>query len=102
MLATAGAPAAWSAVTQSTPAITPLMVPEPLQSRTRTATRSTFLATPYVVPPTIPATCVPWPWQSWPFRPSATASKPTRARLRFDRGVRVNWRWVVRMPVSIT
>jgi hypothetical protein len=46
MLATAGAPAAWSAVTQSTPAITPLMAPDPLQSSTLTATRSTFLATP--------------------------------------------------------
>jgi hypothetical protein len=44
MLATAGFLAL--AVTQSTPAITPAVVPEPLQSRTRTAYRLTFLATP--------------------------------------------------------
>jgi cytochrome P450 len=44
MLATAGV--AWLAVTQSTPAMTPEKVPDPLQSRTRTATSATFLATP--------------------------------------------------------
>src|SRR5205809_7671198 len=52
MLATAGVPAAWLPVTQSIPAITPLQVPEPLQSSTRTATSLTFLAIPYLAPPT--------------------------------------------------
>jgi hypothetical protein len=59
----------------------------------------------------VPATWVPWPWQSWPRRPSATASKPTRARLRLVAsgdtpdpgfGETANWRCVVRMPVSTT
>src|SRR5919112_877015 len=44
MFATAGAPAAWSAVTQSTPAITPDQLPLPLQSGTRTATSETAFA----------------------------------------------------------
>lgn len=44
MLATDGP--AWFAVTQSTPAITPALDPLPWQLRTRTATRSTSLATP--------------------------------------------------------
>src|SRR5215213_1491748 len=60
-LATAGARLVtggswWSAMTQSIPAITPLQLPEPSQPRTRTATRRTPLATPYVAPPTVPAT----------------------------------------------
>jgi hypothetical protein len=38
MFATAGCPAAWLEVTQSTPAITPEVLPEPLQFSTRTAT----------------------------------------------------------------
>ncbi len=46
MLATAGAPGAWSPVTQSIPATTPEVAPEPPQSRTRTATSRTALATP--------------------------------------------------------
>src|SRR5215213_1279031 len=46
----------WSAMTQSIPAMTPLQLPEPSQPRTRTATRRTPLATPYVAPPTVPAT----------------------------------------------
>ena len=45
MLSTAG-PLTWSAMAQSMPAMTPDMVPEPLQSRTRTATSDTPLATP--------------------------------------------------------
>ena len=47
---------AQSTFTRSTPAMTPEYEPDPLQLRTFTATRLTFLATPYVVPPTVPAT----------------------------------------------
>ena len=79
MLATAGAPATWSAVTQSMPAMTPEVVPLPAQSSTRTATSETPLATPYVEPPVVPATCVPCPLQSSAVPPS-TASKPLVAR----------------------
>ncbi|MGW5851677.1 hypothetical protein ACWFQ8_27655 [Streptomyces sp. NPDC055254] len=42
------------AVTQSTPAITPAVVTEPWQSRTRTETSRPSLATPYVPPATTP------------------------------------------------
>jgi hypothetical protein len=73
MFATAGAPAAWLEVTQSTPAITPEVEPDPLQSSTRTGRMVTCLATPYVVPPTVPATWVPWPLQSVVPRPSLIA-----------------------------
>jgi len=41
--------------TQLTPLMTPELDPDPAQVRTLTATRSTFLATPYVLPPTVPA-----------------------------------------------
>ena len=58
MLATAG-PLVWLEVTQSMPAITPESVPLPLQSSTRTGMIVAPLATPYVVPPTVPATWVP-------------------------------------------
>jgi hypothetical protein len=71
MLATAGLRAFW--VTQLTPAMTPAFVPLPEQFSTRTPTRLTCLATPQVVPPTVPATWVPWPLQSSAAPPS-TAS----------------------------
>ncbi len=61
--ATAGC-VVWSDVTQSTPAITPDMAPEPLASSTRTAIRCVALATPCSVPPIVEATCVPWPLAS--------------------------------------
>ena len=93
MLATAGAPATWLPVTQSMPAITPEFEPLPAQSRTRTATRLTPLATPYAEPPTVPATCVPCPLQSSAAPPSI-ASKPDAARPP-------NCACVVRMPVSM-
>lgn len=38
--------------------------PSPRQSATFTATREAPFATPYVLPPTVAATCVPWPLQS--------------------------------------
>src|SRR5215213_5318652 len=44
--------------TQSTPAMTPEFEPEPLQYSTRTGCSVTVSATPYVVPPIVPATCV--------------------------------------------
>src|SRR6188472_1660309 len=68
----------WFAVTQSTPAITPELDPEPLQSRTRTACSVTCFATPYVVPPTVPETWVPCPLQS--FVPPPTSSTPLLMR----------------------
>ena len=74
MLATAGEP--WFWVTQSTPAMTPAFEPEPEQSRTRTAWSVTCFAMPYVVPPTVPATCVPCPLQSLVPFPSLMAVNP--------------------------
>ncbi len=62
MLATAGF--TWLLVTQSTPAMTPALLPDPSQPRTRTGKILARLATPCVVPPTVPATCVPCPAQS--------------------------------------
>jgi hypothetical protein len=44
---------------QSRPLITPPTVPPPALFMTLTAIKFTFLATPYVVPPRRPATCVP-------------------------------------------
>jgi hypothetical protein len=40
-------------------------VDRPIAFDSRTATRLTDLATPHVVPPTVPATCVPCPLQSF-------------------------------------
>src|SRR5205085_6022975 len=91
MLATAGLMA--FCATQFTPAITPAFVPEPEQLRTRTAMSETPFATPYVEPPTVPATCVPCPAQSMPFWPSPTSSTPTDARPP-------NCVCEIRMPVS--
>ena len=76
MLATAGFCAL--AVTQSIPAITPDVLPFPEQSSTRTPYNLTPLATPYVVPPIVPATCVPCPLQS--AVPPASALKAATAR----------------------
>ena len=68
------------AVTQSTPAMTADIEPEPVHPSTRTGTSFTPLATPYLVPPTMPATWVPCPSQSSVPRPSLTAVKPERTR----------------------
>src|SRR5262245_1890652 len=94
MFATAGCPARWLPVTQFTPAMTCAYVPEPLQLSTRTAVRLTDFATPYVVPPIVPDTCVPWPLQSSADPPSIS-STPLVARPP-------NCVCVKRMPVSIT
>src|SRR4051812_23835854 len=94
MLATAGAPGWWFPVTQSTPAMTPAVLPLPAQSSTRTATSRTPGATPYWLPPMVPATCVPWPLQSSALPPS-TSSTPDMARP--PKSV-----WPNVMPVSMT
>ena len=60
--------------TQFTPAMTPEFEPEPEQLSTRTGWSVTPFATPYVLPPMVPATCVPWPLQSFPLPPLVTAS----------------------------
>jgi hypothetical protein len=93
MFATAGWPAWWLAVTQSTPASTPENEPLPAQLSTLTATSLTPLATPYWEPPTVPATCVPWPLQSV-LVPSPVVLVPHVARPP------KSW-WEVRMPVSM-
>src|ERR1700754_2416119 len=92
MFATAGFTAFW--VTQSMPATTPSVVPEPLQSSTRTATICTSLASPYVEPPMVPDTCVPWPLQSVASLSLSTASKPDVARPPHSG-------WVLSTPVSM-
>src|SRR5688500_2643737 len=58
--------------TQSTPAMIAEYEPEPEQFNTRMPRSSAPLAMPYVLPPMVPATCVPWPLQSWPLPPSAS------------------------------
>src|SRR5687767_9075643 len=93
MLATAGNTA--FAVTQSTPAITCVKEPKPAQSSTRTATRFTSLATPQVVPPTVPDTCVPWPLQSSAMGSLSMKSNPWLA-------CPPKSLCVIRIPVSIT
>ena len=70
MLATAGL--TWSTRTRSMPAMMPLVAPLPEQSSTRTPRSEAPLATPYVAPPIVPATWVPWPLQSWPLPPNAS------------------------------
>ena len=57
ILATAGRTRFWA--TQLMPAMTPEVLPDPVQPSTRTACRVTPLATPKVEPPTVPATWVP-------------------------------------------
>jgi len=46
------------------PAMTVVFVPLPSSPRTLTPIRWVFLATPYFVPPIVPATWVPCPWRS--------------------------------------
>ena len=70
MFATAGLSACVR--TQSSAVMIPDVEPEPLQLSTRTARSFTFLAMPHWAPPIVPATCVPWPWQSAPVPPNAS------------------------------
>ena len=55
-LATAGVPAGWFAIVQLIALITPVVLPLPVQLRTRSGTIDAFFATPYWVPATVPAT----------------------------------------------
>ena len=80
MFATASCPARWFPVTQSTPEMICEKKPLPWQSRTRTETSVALLATPYVVEPTVPPTCVPCPWQSLAFGSLSMKSYPLMAR----------------------
>jgi hypothetical protein len=93
-LTTAGVPGRWSVATQSRPAMTPELVPLPEQSRTRTGTNETAFAMPYVDPPTVPATWVPWPLQSLEPFPSLTAVVPGRTRPPKST-------WLAKIPVSM-
>ncbi len=72
MLATAGLTCFCR--TQSTPAMTPELVPEPSQPSTRTGCTTALSAMPYLEPAAVPATCVPWPLQSVALPPAVTAS----------------------------
>jgi hypothetical protein len=88
------------AKTQSMPQAYHESRPEPLSSITLTAQSRTPGATPTTpdplsIAPIVPATCVPWPLQSLPLRPSPTVSTAIDARPPKSECVR-------RMPVSIT
>ena len=74
--------------------MTPEVAPLPAQLRTRTGISDTAFATPYVEPPTVPATCEPWPWQSPEPYESEIAVKP--APTRPPKSL-----WVGKMPVSM-
>src|SRR5207248_7046461 len=93
MFATAGLIAC--DVTQSTPATTPAVVPEPWQLSTRTPTSCTALASPKVRPPMVPETWVPWPAQSVALESLSTKSNPDVARPPNSVCVKL-------IPVSIT
>ena len=92
MLATAGRMAL--AVTQSMPWTMSVVVPLPAQLSTRTPTIRTPLATPYCDPPTVPATCVPCPWQSVE---SLSSLDGVAAVARAPAEVV----WLIRIPVSM-
>ena len=51
-------------VPQDIPDSNPDIVPLPVLSRTLTAITVPFLQTPTLMPATVPATCVPWPFSS--------------------------------------
>ena len=63
-LATAGARPLRSCSTASIPLRISEVVPRPSQRNTLIGTIVTLLATPTLLPPMVPATCVPWPVQS--------------------------------------
>ena len=68
----------------------------PAQSSTFTGTIDTPFATPHVVPPIVPATWVPWPWQSFAPVPSP------KSTANDDVTRPANWVCVMRNPVSMT
>jgi hypothetical protein len=79
--------------TQSSPPISWLVVPEPLQPRTWTGTMVAFLAAPYVMPAATLATCVPWLLQSGVRLLLFTVLQPCITRPPKST-------WVARTPVS--
>jgi hypothetical protein len=82
-------------MTQSMAAMMPVVEPLPVHPSTRTATSWAVFATPNRVPPIVPATCVPWPWQSVESLSLLTKSRPCTARPPKSE-------CVVRIPVSST
>ena len=74
MLATIGVfgLACFCPVTKSTPAMTCDQVELPAQSWVPNGDEADRLGHSVHLPPDVPATCVPWPLQSTPFRPSPT------------------------------
>src|SRR5882757_1586748 len=66
----------WALVTKLTPAIIAPRSQPPPASQTFTERMVVLFATPYDAPPSVPATCVPWPLKSLlpPKLPSLTKS----------------------------
>ena len=91
-LATAGAPAGWSAITQLAASRKTEIGRVNEHPATLTGTIVAALATPHVAPPIVAATWVPCPTQS-PLEPSN--DQPRLARPP-------NSTWVLRTPESIT
>jgi hypothetical protein len=83
----------WLDRTQSMPAMIVELLLPPEHWNTRTPRSSAPFATPYTAPPTVPATCVPWPLQSCPLPPKPSYTLLARPP---------NSECPVRMPVSIT
>ena len=92
---TPGCAAAWKSAAQRIPAATSERYPEPWQFSTRTPCRVARGATPYVLPRTVPAQCVPCPLQSSGSASSSTKSNPAPTRP-------ANCVWLAAIPVSIT
>mmetsp|Transcript_27272 Transcript_27272/g.76148 ORF Transcript_27272/g.76148 Transcript_27272/m.76148 type:complete len:373 (+) Transcript_27272:492-1610(+) len=92
-----------SRTTQSRPATTSLMEPEPAQSSTRTPTTRAPLARPTVRPTAVAATWVPCPSQSAASPSPSTKSGPTTARLPPPPPPQgANSWWLPRRPLSTT
>jgi len=85
--------ALWRCMMWSMPAMTVASVP-PCAFNTLTPCKRTCFATPNVVPPTVPAQCVPWPSVSWQDSPEKALNWHV-ARLP-------NWTCDVLIPVSRT
>ncbi|CAY78252.1 hypothetical protein OPV43_114 [Saccharomyces cerevisiae synthetic construct] len=76
----------------SRPLRTLLASPDPSLPKTLTSTRLTLFAAPYVLEPTSPATCVPWPF--WSPNPSLVKSIPWMT-------LSSNSGWSAKIPVSM-
>ena len=82
------------AVTHSTPPMIEMASEMPVQLNTWTGTSCTCLAIPWIVPPTVPATWVPWPWQSRALPSGTMALYPGSSRPAKSG-------WSSQMPVSM-